>query len=304
MKAAVISIDGKKISDIKLPEQFSAEVDNEIIKRAVLAIQSAKVQPKSNYLMAGRGNTSVYVGARGKPATHRGINVEKARKPRLKNRRFLISGNVAGIPGVVGGPKAHPPKIEKVWEEKINRKEKRRATNSAIAASANAELVKARGHIFPQGMAFPIVVESKFEQLAKTKDVAQVLEKIGLYNDVLKVKSKKRVRAGKGKKRGRVYKIGKSVLIVAANTGKLYKGARNIIGVEVIAAANLNANVLAPGTLPGRLTLYTEGAIREMAQGKQIYEKPGHEFNDFEKKERKNARAEKNAKETVKVKAA
>ncbi len=304
MKTTILSLEGKKLSDIELPEQFSAEIDNELIKRAVLAIQSAKVQPKSNYLMAGRDNTSVYVGARGKPATMRGINVEKARKPRLKNHRFLISGHVAGIPGVVGGPKAHPPKIEKVWEEKINRKEKRRATNSAIAASANAEIVKARGHIFPQGTSFPIVVESKFEQLAKTKDVAAVLEKIGLYDDVLKVKSKKRVRAGKGKKRGRVYKVGKSVLIVAANTEKLYKGARNIIGVEVIAAANLNANVLAPGTLPGRLTLYTESAIKEMGEGKETYEKPAHVFDDSEKKERKSSRANRNSQQAAKVKAA
>ncbi len=268
MKATVVSIEGRKISEIELPQDFSAQVDRELIKRAVLAIQSAKVQPKSNYLMAGRDNTSVYVGARGKPAMMRGINVEKARKPRLKNHRFLISGRVAGIPGVVGGPKAHPLKIEKVWEEKINRKEKRLATSSAIAATASAQLVRARGHRFGEGVSFPIVVEGALEQLDRTASVAQALGKIGVYADIERVKGKKRTRAGKGKKRGRVYKIGKSVLIVAAETGKIYRGARNLEGVEVVGVQNVNANLLAPGTLPGRLTIWTEGAIKELSKEK------------------------------------
>ncbi len=311
MKAAVLSLEGRKISEIDLPQQFSAQVDRELIKRAVLAIQSAKVQTKSNYLMAGRDNTSIYVGARGKPATMRGINVEKARKPRLKNRRFLISGQVAGIPGVVGGPKAHPPKTEKVWEEKINRKEKRLATNSAIAATADAELVKARGHIVPQGVSFPIVVESKLEGLAKTKDVVSALGKIGVFADVERVKAKNRVRAGKGKRRGRKHKKGRSVLIVAAETGKIYSGARNLAGVDVVSAQNVNACVLAPGALPGRLTLWTEGAIKELGKAKEAaWVRPsaakenaasGEEKDAMNGKEKETAKAKGSANEVSKV---
>src|SRR3989338_1692442 len=178
MKAEVLSLEGKKVSEMELPQEFSSQVDVGLIRRAVLAIHSAGIQPKSNYVMAGRNNTSVYVGARGKPTVWRLINIEHARKPRLKNRRFLISGQVAGIPAVVGGPKAHPPKIDKVWVEKINKKEKRMATASAIAATTNIGLVKARGHLVPEGTKLPLVVESKFEGLEKTKEVSAVLEKL------------------------------------------------------------------------------------------------------------------------------
>ena len=264
-KATVLSIEGKKLSQVDLPKQFSEKLDRALIKRAVLAIQSAKVQAKSPNPLAGRDNTATYIGARHKPQMHRTINVGHARKPRMKNRRGILSGQVAGIPGVVGGPKAHPPKTQKVTEEKINKKEKVKATASAIAATANLELVKDRGHLLPEGISMPIVLESKFEGIDKTKEVKAVLTKIDIWNDVEKAKSKKQIRPGKGKKRGRRYKKRKSILIVAENTEKVYKGARNIEGIEVVNTRELNANLLAPGTVPGRLTVWTEGALKALA---------------------------------------
>ncbi|MBI4210123.1 MAG: 50S ribosomal protein L4 [Candidatus Diapherotrites archaeon] len=272
MKAQVISIEGKKVSEIELPRQFSADINEGLIRRAVLAIQSARVQPHYPTPHSGRYNTALYVGARGKPTMHRTINVGHARKPRLKNRRGLLAGQVAGIPGVVGGPKAHPPKLNKVWAEKINEKEKRTATASAISATADAKLVKKRGHLFSDSIHFPIVVEAKFEELDRTKRVADAFRAIGVIADVEKARAKKTIRAGKGKKRGRAYKRRKSVLVVAANTAKINMGARNLEGVDVIAAKSLNANVLAPGALPGRLTIWTEGAIKELAKNEL---KPG-----------------------------
>src|SRR3989344_4905722 len=143
MKATIIGLDGKKGNSIELPKQFSEKVDKGLIKRAVQAIQSASVQNSFPTPHAGRFNTAVYVGMRHKPQQHRTINIGHARKPRLKNRCSLISGQVASIPATVGGPKAHPPKADKEWEEKINKKEKQKATNSAIAATAFIELAKA-----------------------------------------------------------------------------------------------------------------------------------------------------------------
>ena len=198
---------------------------------------------------------------------HRSINVGHARKPRLKNRRGLLYGRVAGIPGVVGGPKAHPPKAMKVWEEKINAKEKRKATDSAIAATASAELAKRRGHIFSDTVSFPIIVESGLESLGKTKSVAGAFEALGIMADVDKAKAKRQIRAGKGKKRGRKHKGRKSVLIVAKDSGKIFRAARNMEGVDVISVRDLNADLLAPGAQPGRLTVWTEGAIRALAEG-------------------------------------
>ncbi len=274
MKAHIFSIEGKKGSEVELPRQFSSEVDMGLIKRAVLAIQSAGVQLKYPSPLAGRNNTALYVGSRGKPTMYRTINVGHARKPRLKNRRGLLYGRVAGIPAVVGGPRAHPPKATKINEEKINRKEKRKATESAIAATANAELARARGHVFDEKVAFPVIVEAKLEELDKTNKVVGAFEALGVIADVEKAKDKKMVRPGKGKKRGRKHKARKSVLIVAGDSSKIFKAARNLEGVDVVSVRDLNADLLAPGAQPGRLTLWTENAIRMLA-GEGRAEKTG-----------------------------
>ncbi|HLC92532.1 MAG TPA: 50S ribosomal protein L4 [archaeon] len=272
MKAHIVSIEGKKLSELELPRQFSADIDEGLIKRAVLAIQSAGVQLKYPTPLAGRNNTAIYVGSRGKPTQYRTINVGHARKPRMKNRRGLLYGRVAGIPATVGGPKAHPPKPTKVWEEKINKKEKRKATDSAIAATGKMELVKRRGHIFSDKISFPIIVESKLEGMSKTKNVTEAFEAMGIISDVEKAKNKRQIRAGKGKKRGRKHKSRKSILVVAKDSGKIFLAARNIEGVDVVSVRELNADMLAPGALPGRLTVWTEDAIKELGAEKK--EKP------------------------------
>jgi large subunit ribosomal protein L4e len=264
MKTAVYSVDGKSLSEIDVPAVFNTPVDKELIKRAVLSIQSARRQPKSPSVLSNRDNTALYIGSRHKPTMYRIINTENARLPRMKNRRGLLQGKVAGVPQAVGGPKAHPPKKEKVLEEKINKKEKKKATNSAIAATANPAMVKARGHKVSEKIKLPIVVEAKAEKLDKTKKVMLMLNSIGLGDDVKNAKEKKRVRAGKGRKRGHKYKTSKSVLIVTKENSSLAKAARNISGVEVVAVKNLNAELLAPGCMPGRLTLWSEAAIKEL----------------------------------------
>jgi len=59
--------------------------------------------------------------------------------------------------------------------------------------------------------------------------------------------------------RGRRYKQRKSLLIVTAE--KPLRAARNLAGVDVVTLEQLNTELLAPGTHPGRLTVYTESAI-------------------------------------------
>jgi len=262
MKADVYSLEGKKLKQVELPKAFEGEVNENLIKRAVLSAQSARYQPSSPDKYAGRRTTAVYIGDRKKPQMHRTINIGKARKPRTKENRFLISGRVASIPAVVGGPRAHPPKTEKKLDEKINKKERRKAIISAIAASVDPVRVRARGHIFEEGMQLPVVVEDKFEQLDKTKDIRAALKNIKMWADVERARAKRKNRAGKGKKRGRPYKKAKSLLIVAGNTENIYKAARNLEGVDIIEARNINAELLAPGCQAGRLCVWTEGALK------------------------------------------
>ncbi|KXS41073.1 MAG: LSU ribosomal protein L4P, partial [Methanolobus sp. T82-4] len=95
----------------------------------------------------------------------------------------------------------------------------------------------------------------------KTKDVVSFLQAAGVYDDVLRAKDGRNVRAGRGKLRGRRFKNRKSVLIVAARDSALFRSARNLAGVDVISVDSLNTEILAPGTHAGRLTVWTESAI-------------------------------------------
>jgi large subunit ribosomal protein L4e len=55
-------------------------------------------------------------------------------------------------------------------------------------------------------------------------------------------------------------------LIVVAEDKGLAEAASNIPGVDVVAVNDLNAETLAPGALPGRLTLWTSGAIERLGK--------------------------------------
>lgn len=268
MKAFVVSIEGKKGKEISLPKAFEAEVDSGLIKRAVLSMQSMAKQPNGTKPRAGRDNTARYRGRRSLPTNERGINVGKARLPRLNNRRGRLAGRVAGIPRVVGGPRAHPPKAEANKKEKINRKERQAALKSAIAATIKMELVEAR-HVVKKEISLPIIVENKFEEIDKTKDLKTVLESLHLMPDLENAKDKVRRRAGKGKMRGRKKKQKKSILIITGKNSKVFKAARNLPGVDICTARNLNTELLAPGCVPGRLALWSESAIIGLENKKQ-----------------------------------
>ena len=263
-KVPVYSIDGKKLKEIALPKVFFAPLEAELINRAVLAILSSSRQPKGVKPGAGM-KVAEYRGRRSLPAQDRGINVEHARLPRLKNRGSLLASRVGNVPQAVGGRAAHPPKVEKVLVEKINKKEKRKALISAIAYTKELDVVSKRHHV-PKGIALPVVVENSFEELKKTKDALGFLSKIGLDKDVEYAKEKTKTRAGKGKAKGRRVKKKKSILIITSKEAPIYKAARNLVGVDIVPVTKLNAMLLAPGGMPGRLTVWTEDAINKVAE--------------------------------------
>ncbi|MFA5357953.1 MAG: 50S ribosomal protein L4 [archaeon] len=263
MKGKIVGMDGSMKESIELPEVFNTEYSPKVILRAVLAIQTAKKQPKGADVRAGKKNTATYVGTRGPPAMHRTINVGHARLPRLKNKRALLYGRVGRVPHSVGGMAAHPPKSWKVYIEKINKRERREALKSAIAATANKELV---GKRFIFDCELPIIVESKFESVPKTKEVVSIFEKIGVGKDLENARAKTEKRAGRGKTRGRKLKIKKSILVVTAKNEKVLKAARNLIGVEAVTVNSLNVNLLAPGGEAGRLVVWTKNAVEELGK--------------------------------------
>jgi len=266
VKANIFGIDGKVTSQIELPRVFSTEYKPSLIKRAALALQTTKKQPKGANPRAGKMNTARYKGYRGVPAKHRTINVEHARLPRLKNRGALLYGRVASVPHAVGGPAAHPLKAWETIVEEINKKERRLALKSAIAATIDKNLVSQRFIVEGE---LPIIVEDKFEAIAKTKEVSDILAKVGAGKDLENARGKIRKRAGKGKARGRVWKAKKSVLIITGKNSPVLKASRNLPGVDAVTVKSLNVDLIAPGAQAGRLVVWTESAVNELNEEKK-----------------------------------
>lgn len=252
-KAVVLNLTGKKTREITLPGVFNTLYRPWVIRRAVIASQANRKQPQGRNPRAGKRTT----------AESRGTGHGIARVPRVKGAGMRRAGAGAFMPGTVGGRQAFPPKVEKRTKEKINKKERQLAIRSAIAATANVDLVRLRGHQFEDNVKLPLILEDDLENLKRTRKVKEVLEILGLGSDLERA-AKKKVRAGKGKMRGRKYKRKKSVLIVTGENVDLYKAARNISGVDVKAVNNLSAEDLAPGTHAGRLSVYTQGAIKKL----------------------------------------
>ncbi|MBW2978125.1 50S ribosomal protein L4 [Candidatus Woesearchaeota archaeon] len=265
MELKIISTENKEIGKKKLPVQFKEVIRSDLIKRAVLSIQSNKRQPYGTDPEAGMKASADLSRRRRKYRGSYGHGISRVPRKIISRRgtRFNWVGAVA--PGIVGGRKAHPPKAEKILSKKINKKERKKAIRSALAATLDKNLVAERGHKVPAN--YPIILESKIESISKTKELKKIFESLDLKTEIGRT-SKKKVRAGKGKARGRKYRKKTGLLLVVSKTCALEKSAKNILGVNVVLVNKLNAALLAPGTIPGRLTLFTETALDKLEKEK------------------------------------
>lgn len=250
-------MDGKPVEEIELPPVFGEELRPDIIRRAVLSAQTARLQPWGTDFMAGK-RTSAETWGKG-----RGV----ARVRRVKGSRSPAAGKGAFAPHTTGGRKAHPPKVGRVLYERINRKERQLAVRSAIAATKEKQLVSSRGHVVSGIPELPIVISDEFEGIKKAKQTREVLQRLGVWQDIKRVVQSRKVRAGKGKMRGRRYRQAVGPLVVVAQDRGIKLGASNLPGVEVTTVNNLNAERLAPGGVPGRLTVWTKSAVQKLAGG-------------------------------------
>jgi large subunit ribosomal protein L4e len=255
MKVSVYSLNGKKTGTVELPKVFEEVIRPDLIKKAVLSSQSARYQPQGRDPFAGKRTSAESWGP------GRGVS----RVSRVKGSGYSAGGRGAFVPQAVGGRLAHPPRAEKRIIKKINAKERKKATESAIAATGIKELVEKRGHVIDKVPEIPLVVSDDLESLKTTKEVKDTFSKLGLSEDLERAKDRK-VRAGKGKMRGRKYKKKKSALLVVSDNGGVPRGARNHPGIDVVKAGHLGVEQLAPGTHYGRLVVYTKSAIEDIAE--------------------------------------
>jgi large subunit ribosomal protein L4e len=158
-----------------------------------------------------------------------------------------------------------PLKTWRRWHRKVNLKQKRHAVASALAASAIAPLVMARGHKISNVHNIPCVVDDKIEGFEKTKDVIAFLKKIGAWEDVERVADGKSVRPGVGKLRSKRFKNKRGPLFIYSNENvKLVHAARNVPGVDICNVSRLNLKQLAPGGHLGRFIIWTESAFKAL----------------------------------------
>ncbi|MEC9353857.1 MAG: 50S ribosomal protein L4 [Candidatus Thermoplasmatota archaeon] len=256
MKVPVYSISGKVgKSKTALPAAFDSPVRKDLVRRAVRAAQANRRQPYGPSRHAGMQHSAKW------PGKGRGM----ARTPRIQG-----NGRGAEAPNTVGGRRAHPPKTSKQWPQKINARERRVAFCSALAATADATLVAGRGHQLSEKATTPFVVSKDIESLAAkhegeslTRRAQKLFVSLGLDAELERGATRK-VRAGKGKRRGRRYRRPKSALVVLSEFNGTERAFRNLGGVDVTTAAQLNTEMLAPGGDLGRLMVISQPALKAL----------------------------------------
>ena len=257
-----ISVSVDSGSSVSMPDAFESSVREDLVRRAVHSSRANRRQAYGHREHQGRR----------KPVAGMKHSVEWWGKGRGVSRIMRRAGSREGAenPHTRGGRRAHGPKVAKDWSQKMNTKERRAARDSALAATAQEEMVRSRGHRFDSELSFPIVIEGsegsieEFDLNQGTQRFIAMMDAIGVGDDLERARTGRGIRAGKGKMRGRRRKTPKSVLLVVSDKSSIGKAARNVPGVDVVVAKDLSAEHLAPGGDVGRLTVFTKEALGEM----------------------------------------
>ena len=241
---------GNMKGKIELPVVFSTTPREDILGKAFRAVSLTLRHPYGSSPEAGMRRVGHNSGA------NHGIS----RLPR-------VAGSSRGVTlaSMVGGRSAHSPRSNKILYKKINDKERKIARFSAIAMTADKSAVRKRGHKFDDEIHLPVVIEDTLNEVKKIKDAITLFENIGIYDDVLRAKEGKKIRAGRGKMRGRRYKQPRSILVVGTSSSDL-RVFKSMPGVEVATPDSLSIRKLAPGGVGGRLVVYTAAAIKKLGE--------------------------------------
>lgn len=248
---SVYDADGKSVGKVQVPHFFETPVRTDLIRRAVVALQSGVFQAQGRDPMAGKRTT----------AESLGVGHGMSRIPRVKGERYARGGLAGFAAGTVKGRLTFPPTSARRVRKKINKKELKLAMLSAVAATSSKELVMARGHRITVDFDLPLVVSDDAERITTSSDAEKILKNLGVWDDVERASNRK-ARSGKGSVRGRPFKHPVSALFVVAKRQGAERAFRNFTGVKVVDVSSLNVSDLAPGTHPGRLTIWTESALK------------------------------------------
>lgn len=250
----VHGLDGKAAGTTVLPAVLGAPIRQDIIKYAVTQLTKNARQPNGINRRAGHKHSAESWG------TGRAVS----RIPRVSGGGTHAVG--AGAFGNMcrGGHMFSMKKTFRRWQVAVPRKIRRTAVASALAATAVAPLVAARGHKIDNIREVPIVVSDAIENIKKTKEAVALLKAVGAYEDAVRVADSIKIRAGKGKMRNRRYVTRKGPLVIVKDAQTARKAFRNLPGVKAVSVSALSVLDLAPGGHLGRLCIWSKGAIEEL----------------------------------------
>ena len=261
-KADIFDIHGKKTKQMELPKVFSDRIREDIIAKV---LEGKKIkQPYAPTPMAGHQHSASGILSHRRHVwkSDRGKGLSRLPRKIMSQRGSQFNWVGASAPHARGGHRAHPPKILHMLNRvKINKKEMDVALKSAISATANKKRVAGKYASIEEKdiRELPFIVERGILNL-KTKELLNAMKHM-LGEKLFEVSiSKKSVRAGIGKMRGRKYKQNAGLVIV---TGKKEKLKANVF--DSANASNLGILDLAKGGL-GRIVVYTEEAIKEIGE--------------------------------------
>jgi len=266
MKAILYEQTGEKKGDIALPIVFETRIRPDIVAKYLEAEKFAIMQPFSSSPKAGKKHSAsgIISHKRHDFKGHYGRGISRIPRKIMWRRGTQFYWIGAEVSGTRGGRRSHPPKLIKRLR-KINKKEITLAFNSALAATASSDLIISRYESLEKINDVPKIIESLPQ---KTKDFLNSLKKIFPNNIKLVLKNKK-VRAGKGKARGRKYKSNAGLLLIIGKDEKA-----KFQGLDIKSIQDLTISDLYP---LGRLALYTKKAIEDLEQSSKGENKKANE---------------------------
>jgi large subunit ribosomal protein L4e len=254
----VQSPSGKFKSTVPFPFVFHSPIRVDIVNDVHTKMNKNHRQPYAVSRYAGADTSAQSWG------TGRAVS----RIPRVSGGGTHRSGQGAFGNMCRGGRMFAPTKVWRKWHIKISKDQRRYATCAALAASAVAPLVLARGHAISQIAEVPLVVaDNDIEIIAKTKEAVKFLKSLGVGPELKKVQKSRHIRAGKGKARGRKYVQKKGPLIIhdkKRDGSTIQTAFRNVPGIELCNVHRLNLLTLAPGGHVGRFIIWTESAFKAL----------------------------------------
>merc|ERR1711942_242909 len=231
---------------INMPAVFKAPIRPDVVTQVHTGLNKNNRQPYAVADNAGEQTSAESWG------TGRAV----ARIPRVRGGGTSRSGAAAFGDMCRGGRMFNPNKTWRRWFRKVNVTQRRYATVSAIAATALPALAMAKGHQISRVPEFPLVVDDSVQGMKKTKEAVGALRHLEAWEDVERVKSSRRMRAGRGKMRNRRFVQKRGPLIIYDQDD----------GVTLLPVDKLNLLKLAPGGHVGRFCIWTASAFGKLDQ--------------------------------------